>query len=166
MRRRDRITIAVTDAQKTAKRREIAQRYAKRRPQLPLPDRLAAVARAEVWRLFRHRTGGKLSRTAMEQRIADRLGVDWESCGKVELAHRMGLTLQERMHLDIRRFNAVDVTLDQQKLAYRVRRRETHRQRELMRRMKMKRVRTQSGRMNGALLATSKQPTPRAHRYL
>jgi hypothetical protein len=125
---------------KAAKHAEIARRYAwngkdKARRQT-LPDRLAAVARAELWRFFHDQTGGKLSRVALEQHITAKLGEGWQSCSKVEIAHRIGLTLSKRMQLDIRRFPATDVTRDQQKAAYAARRKwkDGNRRRESRRR--------------------------------
>jgi hypothetical protein len=105
-----------------AEHAEIAQRYAWKARQQPLPDRLAAVRRAEIRRLYRHRLGNNVSRYRLDQHIVDKLGEDWESCGAVEIAHRARLTLQERMALDIRRLPAIDVTRSQAKTAYRVRR--------------------------------------------
>jgi hypothetical protein len=116
-----------------AKRAEIARRYDRKWKQQPLPDRLAAVGRAEVRRFFQHETGGKLSSVALNRHIIDTLGEGWERCSKVELAHRMGLTLDKRMRLDLRRYPAIDVTPGQAKAAYRARRKwkDGNRKREL-----------------------------------
>jgi hypothetical protein len=124
-------------SQQRAKHAEIKRRYARKFQQQPLPDRLAAMGRAEIRRLIRYRLGSKPTRFEIDQHIIARLGDDWELCLGHELANRMlqlWLTLEERMRLDIRRFPATDVSRAQQKEAYRKRRLANHRERARIRR--------------------------------
>jgi hypothetical protein len=114
---------------------EIKRRYARRFQQQPLPQRLSAMARAEIRRLVRYRIRSKA--TSTEQYIIRMLGTDWKSCSGHELANRvlaLRLTLKERMLLDIRRFPATDVSRTEQTRAYASRRRAAHRERERARR--------------------------------
>jgi hypothetical protein len=114
---------------KSAKHAEIARRYAwkARQQQQPKHVRLAAIDRAQIRRLFRHRLG---NHAVLDQRIMDALGEDWQSCCSIEIAHRAGLKLQERMLLGITRFPATDVPPAQAKAMYAARRREADRERK------------------------------------
>jgi hypothetical protein len=134
-----------------AKRREIERRYARKFRQQPLPERLKAMGHAEIRRLARYRLGSAATRADVEQHIASRLGPDWQTCPGHELANRalaLRVTLEERMHLDLRRFPAWDVSRDQQRWAYRVQRREKDRRRSKSRRKS--RLKTGDAKMRSA----------------
>jgi hypothetical protein len=114
-----------------AKRREIAQRYARNYAPRPWKERIVWIMRSEIRRLIWHRSR-PMSRFDLDQYIAGLLGPDWELCPTHDLAHRalkLQLTIAERMLLDIRQLPATDVGRHLQREAYAARRRKRQRER-------------------------------------
>jgi hypothetical protein len=97
---------------------------------------LASLRRRDLVRLFRLRLGPGPNKLQLEEAIWNAVGADYVNISAEKLGQIVNLTLAERVRLDIRTFQASDVTKAEADAYYRDRRRERDRTRPPRRRRK------------------------------
>jgi hypothetical protein len=108
-----------TDVLRHAKR-SLAQvegviRQEKRKYRKPAPKRNLGIG--EVRKVYRERIRGHES-TPLDQYIEDHIGEDWKDLDCDDRAHRMGLTLEERLRHGLRLHHATDVSRAKERKVY------------------------------------------------